>query len=226
MASNFQVQIRRGLPYGAMVGVSIPENTDQINPSDIKRLHSTERDYARGLSGLRQATWVGGRIALRKALSSIGAEKGPLLSGNYGEPQLPENYTGSVSHKKDLAVAIAAKKQHGLIGIDLEDANGRPRDVAKKVLTPNEMREIEALPAELQWPATLMRFSMKEAVYKALFPHVRRYIGFQEAEVRVNINGPSEVRLNLSENDGDFIVEARYHWIGTKILSVARIRQG
>ena len=225
MASSFQVEFRRGLPFGAMVGVSLPSDPATIKPSDIKRLHSAEREYARGLTGLRKSTWIGGRIALSKALSAIGAEKGPVLSGNYGEPQLPSIYTGSVSHKKHLAVAIAAKKQHGLVGIDLEDATGRPRDVAHKVLTPTELADVGELPEHLQWPATLMRFSMKEAVYKALFPHVRRYIGFQEAEVTVHINGPSTVRLNLSENDGGFIVEARYHWIGTRILSVARIRK-
>ena len=226
MGSNFQVQFRRGLPFGTVVGVALPKDPATIKPSDVKRLYGAERDYARGLSGLRKSTWVGGRIALHKALSSIGADKSPVLSGNYGEPQLPAHYTGSVSHKAQLAVAIAAKEQHGRIGIDLEDATGRPRDVAEKVLRPSELDQVRSLSTELQWPATLMRFSMKEAVYKALFPYVRRYIGFKEAEVIVNINGPSTVNLHLAEDDGPFIVEARFHWIGTQILSVARIRQG
>jgi enterobactin synthetase component D len=57
----------------------------------------------------------------------------------------------------------------------------------------------------------LLRFSLKEALYKALHPFVCRYIGFLEAEVQPVADGTAKVALLSSYFDGEFErVEA--HW--------------
>lgn len=41
----------------------------------------------------------------------------------------------------------------------------------------------------------MLRFSMKEAVYKALNPILERYISFLEVEVQPNIDGSADIRV-------------------------------
>jgi 4'-phosphopantetheinyl transferase EntD len=91
-------------------------------------------------------------------------------------------WTASLSHKADLAVAVAAPCVEGwTLGIDLEE-RGRPRpSIATRVLRPEELARWEADGSS--WERLLELFSVKEAIYKALHPHVPRWIGFDEAEI-------------------------------------------
>lgn len=225
MPKPYQIILQEAFPFGVLIGVQVPSTKEPVPDNIIRKLRTNERRYAEGLSGFRQMNWVAGRLAMHKALGTLGVVQGDILTGPYGEPLLPKQATGSISHKDGLVVALAARSKHGLIGVDLEDGRGPSRNVAEKVLTEAELATVRALPEERQWAATLMRFSIKEAVYKALFPHVRRYVGFREAHVDLEFNGPCRVKLNLEENEGPFKVEARLHWVGDRILSVARIRR-
>jgi enterobactin synthetase component D len=224
MSKVYENVLQEAFPFGILMGVAVPKEKAPVPDQIMHRLRPLERRHAEGLSGFRQMNWVAGRLAMHKALGALGTPPGDVLTGPYGEPLLPAGATGSISHKDGLVVAFAARAKHGHIGVDLEDGRGPTRDVAEKVLTAAELETVRALPAERQWPATLMRFSIKEAVYKALFPYVRRYVGFREAEVDLQFNGPCHVKLTLLENEGPFKVEARLHWVGDRILSVARIR--
>jgi 4'-phosphopantetheinyl transferase EntD len=44
----------------------------------------------------------------------------------------------------------------------------------------------------------LLRFSLKESVYKAIFPYVKKYIPFQEVEVYPTASGTASVVLSHS----------------------------
>ncbi len=123
-----------------------------------------------------------------------------------------------------MALALVARSVNGTLGVDLEIPSSPARDIGEKILRPEEMDWIDSLPVERRWPATLVVFSIKEAIYKALFPHVRRYIGFKEASVRVNLNEPSDVTLHLANNEGPFNAEARLHWLGDRVVATARVR--
>jgi enterobactin synthetase component D len=224
MSKSYEIVLQEAFPFGILIGVKVPKEKSPVPEKVIRRLRPLERQYAEGLNGYRQMNWVAGRIAMHKALGALGAPQGDVLTGPYGEPVMPGIATGSISHKDGLVVAFAARAKHGHIGVDLEDGRGPSRDVAEKVLTPAELETVRSLPLDRQWPATLMRFSIKEAVYKALFPYVRRYVGFREAHVDLEFNGPCHVRLDLQEKEGPFRVEARLHWVGDRILSVARVR--
>ena len=59
--------------------------------------------------------------------------------------------------------------------------------IAEHVLVPEELEAIRDLPDDRKWIALLVRFSVKEAVYKALDPYVHRYVGFHEAIVRPDV---------------------------------------
>lgn len=67
-------------------------------------------------------------------------------------------------------------------------------------MPPHHRAELGSLEAPLGISAEseiLLRFSFKESVYKAIFPFVRRYVSFQEAEVQPLADGTARIRLLL-----------------------------
>ena len=83
---------------------------------------------------------------------------------------------------------------------------------------------MSTLPPERQWNSILLRFAMKEALYKALFPHVNRYVGFHEATVEPELNGSAQVQTTLEKGEGPFNIEAHYYWFTAHVLCAVRLR--
>ena len=212
------------LPFGLVYAVHLPDSADPVPEEILKRLHPDERTYAKTLRGYKQVSWVGGRLAMRKAMRSLLSNTPPILTGPFGEPILPPGISASISHKRTLAVAMVARSAHGRLGIDLEEPDLSRGGIGPRVLRPEEVREVEALQEDRQWTAILLRFSIKEAIFKAIFPHVQRYVGFEEALVRPCLDGFAQVELFLKGEEGPFLLEARYHWLGTRLLSAVRLR--
>jgi phosphopantetheine--protein transferase-like protein len=220
----FSTAFTRGLPHGILVAVHLPEPSDEIPESILHRLHADERTYVMELAGKRRNEWVGGRIAARVAARSIGVELPALLSDNFGAPRAPRSLTVSISHKDRLAVALVARRAHGTVGVDFEQIGRDRRDIAPKVLTAAEHDEIKLLRADRQWTAILLRFAIKEAIYKALAPRLRRFIGFNEAEISDLANGSATVRLNLEGGGNPDEIEVNYDWIADGVIATARVR--
>ena len=173
-------------------------------------LHRDERLHAGTRSARRAREFIAGRVALRAALEAAGwSGDEALLPGEQGRPGLPPGWTGSISHKDGVAFAIARRLQEGrTLGIDTEVVGDRERvGIARKVLTPVELARWERTRS---WAALLETFSTKESIYKALHPHVSRYIGFEEAE-RDESGG---LTLALSGNEGPFALSGGLWWEG------------
>lgn len=216
--------MRDALPHGVLVGVHLPGDREPVSEGVLARLSPEERAFAATLRGFRQPEWVGGRFAAHAAARVLGRRLGPLLPDDRGAPLSGGGVAISISHKRQLAVALAARLESGSIGVDLEDfAPARPQ-VAAKVLTARELAAVAELDEDRQWTATLIRFSIKEATYKALAPRLRRYIGFDEAEVAPSTDGTAEVRLNLSNGTPPVEIAARYHWLDQGVISTVRAR--
>src|SRR5215510_3822888 len=120
---SFAVLFRRELPAGVCVAVSLPDGDGFALPAG---LHPDEAAFVHGSPAARRATFVGGRLALRLALAELGADPksvGAILSTPRGAPAMPSGFVGSVSHKRELAVAIVARAEptpRTTVGIDLE----------------------------------------------------------------------------------------------------------
>ncbi len=224
MSRPFSLAFADAMPFGLLSGVVLPTDRDPVPTPVLEQLQVDERRHAETLSGHRQVEWVGGRLALHRAIRQLGVRSGPILTGERGEPVLPEGVAASVSHKRGLAVALAARGVHGSLGVDLEDL-GPPRPtIASKVLRPEEQAVVAGLPEDRRWIAILLRFALKEAVYKALHPHVYRFVGFQEASISLGLDGTAEVTLHLEEPAPPLWVAARYHWLEDRLLAAVRIR--
>jgi len=219
----FSVIYKDAVHHGVVIGVSLPQEREPIPDAILQQLHPEERAYAQDLQGHRQRHWVGGRLAAQIAFTILGAGSPPVLTDPWGAPTCRSGLNISITHKRHMAVALVAREEHGCIGVDLEDLSpARPR-VAERVLRPEALEAIQQLPEERRWTGILLRFSIKEAIYKALAPKLRRYIDFSEASVSPRIDGTADVQLHLREPLQPRTIEARYLWLRRSVLSTVRV---
>ena len=109
-ASPFATTFQLDLPDQHMcVAVVLPEKGDDISSDG---LHPLEYDYAmEQMQPARRTFFAGGRVALRRALTLLGAAaaaRDPMLINEVGAPILAPGVLGSISHTRGLAVAVAA----------------------------------------------------------------------------------------------------------------------
>ncbi len=196
---------------------AIIELADHAIDDALAVLPPAEQAHAAQLSLIRRRELVCGRTALHDALAALapGLADLPILPDDRGAPVLPPGWIGSISHKGRRAVALVAAAHEGgaRIGIDLELAAAPKQDIARWILT---AREQETL-ADRGRGATL-RFSIKEAIYKAVDPFVRRYVEFTEVELDVG-DGIATVTSALP-----FAIETTWreldgHWLATARVS-------
>ena len=178
------------------------------DPDDAARLHADERAHAELLSAHRRREWSAGRAALRLLLGDVP----PILTDDRGAPIIPAGHVASISHKDAFAAALVAADTGARIGLDLERAAPSRLDIASRILT---ARELAALPDRGR--AVTLRFAIKEAIYKAVDPFVRRYVGFTEVELDVREDGsvlvtsalPVAIEATWREVDGFWLATAR-----------------
>ena len=220
-----QVLFDETLDHGRCVAVVLPEGDEAIAAMAAERLLPEEREVAASLGPVRRRGWVGGRVAMREALARIGKTAPPILADERGAPRLPPGIAGSISHKELVAVALVAVEEDGKVGVDVEVDAPRGRDIAARVLRPEERTALEGMGEGERARAVLLRFSAKEAVYKALDPYVKRYVGFLEIAVALKDDGGGEVTPHLPEGEGRFAFEVRWMRREGLLLTTARVRR-
>jgi len=190
-----------------------------IDPGEVlARLHPEERAAGAALPIARRREWAAGRLALRAAIERAGlALDAPIGADDRGAPRVGAGVIGSISHKRGLATAIAARDDDGArLGLDLELDAPPKIDIERRVLTPAER---EALTDPDRGRAVMLRFAIKEAIYKAIDPFVRRYVGFQEVELELR-DQEAIVTSSL-----ELAIEARWLRFHDCILALARARR-
>jgi phosphopantetheine--protein transferase-like protein len=163
-------------------------------------------------------------MALRVALSLIGQNySGPILPGGRGAPYLGPEISGSISHKRGLAAA-AVHSGGATVGIDVETLEPRRSRIARRVLTPREFDEISLLAEDKRWPAIAVRFSIKEAVYKAVDPWVQDEIGFQDVSVQPLADGAVALSHTLAVGGSPLVIAATWTLIQGVVVALAECR--
>lgn len=163
-------------------------------------------------------------MAAHGAIQGLGGPFTAIPSDPRGAPLAPEGISLSITHKKHMAIAIAARSQLGVLGVDLEELEPEREGIARRILRPEEQERIEQLPPDRRWTAIVLRFSIKEAIYKALAPKLQRYIGFEEASVALHTDGYGRVTLHLESGPTPEHIEARFSWMERAVLSTVRVR--
>ena len=148
------------------------------------KLHTEELELASSLKSLvRQQDFLLGRKAAQLTLNKLGIS-GSVLRGSSDEPIWPQGVLGSISHSGRFAICAATICKTFLgIGIDIEfgGKNSDPK-IAKRICTESE---IDKLPEDAQdrLAKSLKIFSAKEAYYKAVFPSLKKNLGFRDVEL-------------------------------------------
>lgn len=181
-----------------------------------RELSPGERAFASTLPERRRRTYVGGRAAMRRALAQLGAgDAAEIGVDDRCAPVLPSGVSGSIAHKDEVAVAHAARCADGsTLGVDVELSRRLSDGVVRRVLRDEELEELEELALRGVLAASevaLERFAVKEAIYKAIDPFLRRYVGFREVRL-------CETREGVLRAEGDAIERLEV------VARVARVR--
>lgn len=219
MIEPFSLAFVRPSTFGALAAVHLPSGVEAVTNEVLERLDPQERAIAAGLRGRRQIEFTGGRLAWR----ALRPELGPLGMGERGEPVCPSGLSVSLTHKQDLALALVGEETAGTLGLDLEADDRERMTIADRVLRPEELEEVARLPAAQKWRAVLLRFALKEAAYKAIHPHLLRFVGFQEALVTLGAAGEAGISI---VTEPTLSLEAGWEALeGQKILASVRARR-
>lgn len=148
----------------------------------------------------RRAEFLAGRTVSKAALFLLGKRSDQVPISPDREPIWPKGVVGSITHSNGRCAAVVSDNTSMLVGIDIEDvASASSLDtIFQEVLLPDEanfIRSQNVLPPEVL--ATLV-FSAKETLYKALFPKVRRFFGFDHAKLD-GLAPESGLRLRLTK---------------------------
>ena len=162
-----------------------------------------------------------GRLAAHRALRQLGRDDGPILSGTAREPLWPPGIAGSISHSGTNAVALVAPSDHtDGVGIDIEERRPAP-ELAEQVPRSEEWDWIQDSPPERHDELVLALFSAKESIFKAFYPRVERFFGFEAASL---VPAPGGFRARLvSDLDSKYPASRPFNvgcrWRGDFVLS-------
>ena len=200
--------------------------SDDFQRSAIEPPASIQRSVAK-----RQAEFLAGRVCARAALQQLeGLSVSPAI-GEDRAPAWPVHIAGSITHSTGRAAAIVAKKTdwRGL-GMDLENLLNpdRAERLAGEILTPPELQRMAAGCRDDLALLVTLTFSVKESLFKALYPIVQQRFYFEHAEV-LEWTEVGEVRLRLltdlsAEWRNGTELEAQFGVMDGQLLSLVSIK--
>ncbi|RQO49110.1 4'-phosphopantetheinyl transferase [Pseudomonas sp. KBW05] len=147
----------------------------------------------------RQAEFLAGRLCARAALQQLDQLDCIPAIGDDRAPVWPGHISGSITHSTGHAAAIVGHKaQWRGLGMDLENVMplDRAERLAGEILTADELKRMAEVPREQIALLVTLTFSVKESLFKALYPIVQKRFYFEHAEV-VEWNESGAVRLRL-----------------------------
>lgn len=177
----------------------------------------------------RKDEFLLGRVCASKAHEMhFGAELLSLPIHENRSPKWPEKVVGSITHNQFWVGAAVSKSKSLLgVGIDFEVMGRAKLELARYIRSPEDLQSHQSLnDNEL---LTLV-FSAKESLYKALYPSINCFFGFEVAAVReIDLsNGTFKIDLisdiaPLYGPSGRFHFEGRFKIIENNCLTVLEI---
>lgn len=169
------------LPGAVLVSCAFdPANlaADDFQRAGITPSASLQRSVAK-----RQAEYLAGRVCARAALQRLDGRD--YVPGTHEDrsPIWPTGIHGSITHGKGWAAAVVATHGScGGLGLDQESLldEARAERLMGEILTAPERERLD--PRQLALAVTLT-FSLKESLFKALYPLTGQRFYFEHAEV-------------------------------------------
>jgi 4'-phosphopantetheinyl transferase EntD len=172
---------------------------------DYPSRHGEEMELVARAVARRRREFLSGRFSAHRALRAIDLDDGPILVGPRREPLWPPGAVGSIAHAGEWSVAVAARAGDARsLGVDLEMLEPRlEAAVDRLVRTPAERKRHPG--------AGKLVFSVKESVYKTLFPLTGQALEFEEVDVALDFaNGAFAADVGPTTVTGRFTVVGGY----------------
>lgn len=213
-------------PNVALSAISMPVIRKSLN--ELRSSNTQLQLALQGMSVKRQAEFAAGRVCAAWSLIKMGVEPSFPLPVNDRLPVWPSKTLGSISHCEGVAVAVVTMRStYCVLGIDVESMVDPAivLDIQDSVCLCEELSHLEEY-ISCRSKALIMLFSAKEALYKALYPRVKRFMGFHAAEF-CGFESESLV-LRLTQNWGEQWLTGRkikvhYAWHGKEVFSIVCI---
>jgi 4'-phosphopantetheinyl transferase EntD len=183
---------------------------------DVPLFPAEQAAIARAVSK-RRREFATVRHCARLGLGALGIEPVALVPRQRGAPAWPQGVVGSMTHCDGYrAAAVARSTEVRGLGIDAEPHGPLPEGVLNLVSRPAERIHLAALADAhpgVHWDRIL--FSAKESVYKAWFPLTSEWLGFDEAELSLDVDGgrfeatilkPAPAGIDLSSLNGRWVI--------------------
>lgn len=148
----------------------------------------------------RKAEYLAVRYAAQRVLKTFGCGETPGISPDRS-PVWPSGWCGSLSHSGECALAVVAPKKSGVTpGIDIEFFAPKTMEKTAHMFTSAEEQYLLANSGIDYATALLITFSIKESLFKALYPEIGRYFDFDAAKVcEIDILA-HRITLELTQN--------------------------
>lgn len=132
----------------------------------------------------RRAEYLASRWLAREVMRGLGIPDFLLQNHSDRSPLWPVGIQASLSHT-DGAVALAVTRQPRCVGVDIEMVMSlrTAEETAAVLMSDEEKARLRALPLPFSLAATLL-FSLKESLYKALWPQLHQPMDFHQASLQ------------------------------------------
>jgi len=144
-----------------------------------------------------------GRHCAHLAMQQLDIASAPLLKGSKREPIWPAGVVGSISHCRDLAGAVVAKKSSlQSVGFDVENRKQLDPRIARHVCTADESAWLDSQAPNMRQLSLLLIFSLKEAVFKCVYQASGVALRFRQCQLVPNFEaGTAKAELAIDIAD-------------------------
>ncbi|RMR15918.1 4'-phosphopantetheinyl transferase [Pseudomonas syringae pv. primulae] len=178
----------------------------------------------------RQTEFLAGRLCAREALSQLDGRLHTPMLGEDRAPIWPGDVCGSITHSTGWAAAVVAHKQQWRgLGLDTENllSHDRASRLAGEILTAAELADMAAGPQDQVALRVTLTFSIKEALFKALYPIVQKRFYFEDAQLlEWSADGNARLRLLIdlsSEWHAGKELDGQFSVLGDHLLSLVAV---
>ena len=164
-------------------------NASELEAFDAFVVPKRRRDWLAGRLAAKEA--VRGRLRLERADNYCQIEIcTSSAGGDFGRPQYllagePGEFSLSISHAGDTAVATLAPLAGEQVGVDIECIQETDASFEAVALSPSERRRVESLRGMARWRAITTIWVIKEAFLKALGVGLRMPLAHLSVDARL-----------------------------------------
>ncbi|KPC33014.1 Siderophore biosynthesis protein [Pseudomonas syringae pv. cilantro] len=178
----------------------------------------------------RQTEFLAGRLCAREAMRQLDGRLHIPALGEDRAPVWPGDVCGSITHSTGWAAAVVAPRQQWRgLGLDTENllSHERAERLAGEILTAAELADMAAGPDDQVALRVTLTFSIKEALFKALYPMVQKRFYFEDAQLlEWSADGRARLRLLIdlsSEWHAGKELEGQFSVLGDHLLSLVAV---